>query len=116
MKIRYVIILLVGLFVLSLVIDRNASAFSTDRVRWMGALEWTGIAMGIVITAISAFRLLHFGLQGGKLPQIMPTAVALFGGLTLCLKYWPVPISFAALLIAWLIVEHLKPADQKPEE
>ena len=56
MKTRYVVALLVGLFVLALLADRNTGMFNTDRVRWMAAINWAMTTMGTAVAAISAFR------------------------------------------------------------
>jgi len=116
MKARYIIALLVALFLLALLVDRNTGMFNTDRVRWMAALNWAVTALGIAIATISAFRLLHLGLQGATLPQIMPPAVAFFAGLTLFQTFWAVPLSFAAVLICWLFASHFRPPQSGPKE
>ena len=115
MKSRYVIALMVGLFVLALLADRGTSFFNTDRVRWMSALDWAITALGVGIAAISGLRLLQLALQGAKLPQIMPPVVALFAGLGMYQRFWAVPISFAAILISWLLAEHFRPSQKGPE-
>lgn len=114
MKTRYIIALLLGLFVLSLVFaDRSSNIFNTDRLKWMSSLDWAITALGTAIAAISGFRLLHAALNGHKLPQIMPAVIALFAGLTLFQRFWAIPLSFAAIVVCWLIVEYLRPAKKE---
>jgi hypothetical protein len=115
MKTRYILLLLIGLFGLALLVDRNSSAFNTDRLRWVSAFDWAVVAMGSGVAVISAFRLLHFGLQGAKLSQIMPAVIAFFAGVSMCQRYWATPIAFASVLICWLVVEHFRPVDKKSE-
>jgi cytochrome b561 len=113
MKIRYVILILVGLFVLSLVADRNNSVFNADRARWIAALNWTAGAIGVAVAAASCIRLLMAAMQGAKLPQVMPSVIAFLAGVTLYSLFWAVPIALAAVVVCWLVVEHFRPSDGK---
>jgi branched-subunit amino acid ABC-type transport system permease component len=115
MKTRYILLLLIGLFGLALLVDRNSSVFNTDRVRWLSALDWAVTAFGVAIAAISGMRLLQAGLQGAKLSQIMPAVVGFFAGVVMYQRYWAIPVAFACVLSCWLIVEHFRPVDKKSE-
>jgi len=113
MKIRYVILILIGLFLLSLLADRKDSMFNADRARWVAALNWTACAMGAAIAVASCIRLLMAAVQGAKMPQIMPAVISFFAGLSLFSVYWANSLSLAAVVICWLVVEHLRPPDKK---
>lgn len=113
MKIRYIILILVGLFVLSLVADRNSSMFNTDRARWVAALNWTGGAVGVAVAAVSSIRLLLLAIQGARLPQVMPLVISLLAGVALYSFFWAVPIALAAIVVSWLLAEHFRPSEAK---
>jgi hypothetical protein len=114
MKTRYFMALLLGIFVLALFFGDRAYGF--NGLRWMQALDWTATTLGIAIAAFSVFRLFNSALQGARVAQMLPFVVAFLGGLTLYQRYWPVPIALAAVIVAWLIAERLRPADNKNED
>jgi branched-subunit amino acid ABC-type transport system permease component len=115
MKTRYILLLFLGLTVLAWLADRASSGFNTERVRLLSALDWAVMALGMAIAVISGIRLLFAGLQGAKLPQMMPTVIAFLAGGVMYQRYWAVLVAFACVVGCWLVVEHFRPVDKKSE-
>jgi hypothetical protein len=117
MKTLQLLAIILALFLSALLIGGRDSAFGpANQVKWMQALDWTATALGVGLAALSAFRLLQGALRGERLAQLLPMIVAFFAGLALFQRFWSVPIAFAAIIIAWLVVDHLRPCDKKSDD
>ena len=115
MKTRNILLLFVGLTLLAWLADRASSGFNTERVRLNLALDCSVMVLGMVIAVISGMRLLFAGLQGAKLPQLMPLVTAFLVGGAMFQRTWPFLVAFTGVLGCWLVVEHFRPVDKKSD-
>ena len=81
-------------------------AFATGLVgvaaRMEFAFTWTLRACGALVALVAAVHLLRFAGQRDQVDLIVPSSVALLGGLSLLGQHWSVVIVFGVLVIAFI--------------
>ena len=107
MKIRTFLILLFGLFLLSLWLGRISSGLGRwpERVDVSFAVSLTTLAAGSLIAAVSLFALLQRGLNGETLEQNLILLAALLGGVLLYQVNWGVALALGMIGTAAVIAQ-----------
>ena len=66
------------------------------------AFMWTLKAVGVVIVVISLVQLVHVTGRPDQAELVVPTAIALLGGLLLTGAHWSLGVVFGVVVLGWL--------------
>jgi hypothetical protein len=108
--------LLVGLFIFALIFASTDGPFQGNQMKLASAMDWTISAIGSIIAILSALRLFQAAIQKAKLSDLLPPIIALLAGLTFYQRYWAIPVSLAAIIVCWLIMDRLRPPQEESGE
>jgi hypothetical protein len=116
MKILHFIILLGGMFLLALFLGKQRFGMDpSERIAWSLAWSWVMTVVGGTFAAVSVLVLLKRGIEGASLPQVLPMVIPLLGGLLIFQSHWALALGLAAVVVAWAVVDFLRPKEGKRE-